>query len=290
MYPNSNAELKQRAREAFARNPAVILLASLLAALPGLLQQVMFSRGLVKMKAALLVADITRLTEEQILQYYRFAWPDARIGLVFGLLGILCAFLTVSQWHIALKLLRGEEASARNILDRLPCFGRAILLQLLLILRLAVAALPGIAVLAGALMIPVSAGMTLPVLMIYLGMGLMLVLSVRTALHHALAMCAMADRPELRAREALAASLRLLRRRKGLYLSLMLSFVGWYLVLNIVSLVLPGVLGSTVSMLCSLILSVYMTLSGAAFYEAWRTADAEPVKTADSGDFTATIQ
>ena len=111
MYPNSNAELKQRAREAFARNPAVILLASLLAALPGLLQQVMFSRGLVKMQAALLVADITRLTEEQILQYYRLAWPDARIGLVFGLLGILCAFLTVSQWHIALKLLRGEEAA-----------------------------------------------------------------------------------------------------------------------------------------------------------------------------------
>ena len=292
MYPNPNFELKRRAREAFLRNPAVILLATLLAALPNLLMQVMASRGMAKVQAGLISdgVDITQITEIQLLDYYRLAAPDARIGLVFGVIGILCAFLTVSQWHIALKLLRGEEASARNILDRLPCFGKALLLQLLLILRLAAAMLPGFAVMTGAMLLPQGIGMTVPVLLLYLSLGLILFLSVRTAVHQALAMCALADRPELSAREALRASLRMLRYRKGLYISLMLSFIGWYLILNLVSMMLPGILGSTVSMLFSLVLSVYMTLASAAFYEAYRGADAEPVKTAESEDFTASIR
>ncbi len=200
-----------------------------------------------------------------------------------------CLSLGMYKW--LLNRLQGLEDPVSTVFCRVRLFFRAIGLQLLVILKILLWTLPGIAVMVFILMpafrsadprIQLAAlqqgySMMLPVML------LMIVPGVMAALRYALSEYIMADIPESRILFCIRRSREMMRDRKKNLFFLMMSFLLWYLAELLVSSFLSGVASLVFQMLAGLAISVYMSCSIAAFYlrlkeaeEKQESPDAEP--------------
>ena len=200
-----------------------------------------------------------------------------------------CLALGMYKW--LLNRLQGLEDPVSTVFCRISLFFRAIGLQLLIILKVLLWMLPGIALFVY-LLLPAfqstnpqvqlaalqrSNSMTLPVILLIIVPGTM------AALRHALADYILADKPETRILACIRRSKALMLNQKKNLFFLLASFLLWYLLELIVSSMLAGVLSLVFQMLAGLAISVYMSCSIAAFYLHLKTAeekhespDAEP--------------
>ena len=200
-----------------------------------------------------------------------------------------CLSLGMYKW--LLNRLQGLEDPVSTVFCRVRLFFRAIGLQLLVILKVLLWMLPGIAVLVFILMpafrsadprtqlaaLQQGYSMMLPVML------LMIVPGVMAALRYALSEYIMADIPESRILFCIRRSREMMRDRKKNLFFLMMSFLLWYLAELLVSSFLSGVASLVFQMLAGLAISVYMSCSIAAFYlrlkeaeEKQESPDAEP--------------
>ena len=96
-------------------------------------------------------------------------------------------------------------------------------------------------------------------------------IGVWNMLKYAMAYCFLADDPTMRVRQSIRESVAMMRGRKGGLLSLHVSFIGWMLLqslgVNAVAIMAGPVVGNTLSMLTSLVLSVYMQTAVTVFYK-----------------------
>ena len=183
-----------------------------------------------------------------------------------------CLSLGMYKWLI--NRLRGLDDPVSAVFCRMKLFLKAIGLQLMIILKVLLWMLPGIAVMI-ATMIPLfRAGdtqaqlaalqsgysMTLPIL------HLIAVPGVMAALRSGLSEFIMADAPESRILGCIRHSMELMKDQKKFLFFLMLSFLLWYLLELLISSFLTGVLSLVFQMLAGLALSVYVACSVAAFY------------------------
>ena len=186
---------------------------------------------------------------------------------------------------------RGLEDPVSTVLCRMNQFFRAIGLQLLIILKVLLWMLPGIAV-SVYLLLPVyqsgdvtvqlaalqrSYNMTLPVLLLIAVPGVM------AALRYSLSEYIMADEPQTRILTCIRHSKELMKDQKKNLFFLLTSFLLWYLLELLIASFLSGILSLVFQMFAGLALNVYMACSVAAFYLHLETAeqnhenpDAEP--------------
>ena len=182
--------------------------------------------------------------------------------------------LTLGMYRWLLNRVRGLEDPVSTVLCRMNQFFRAIGLQLLIILKVLLWMLPGIAV-SVYLLLPVyqsgdvtvqlaalqrSYNMTLPVLLLIAVPGVM------AALRYALSEYIMAEKPESRIRFCVSRSKELMKDQKKNLFFLLTSFLLWYLLELVIASFLSGVLSLVFQMLASLVLSVYITCSLCVFY------------------------
>ena len=125
--------------------------------------------------------------------------------------------------------------------------------------------------------------------LVSVGMIAMVVLGVMGYLYYAMAEFILADEPEERVLSCARRSKMLMKGRRGVLMSLWLSFLLWYLLILMVSSMVAGIAGSVIAlvleMLGSLFLSVYMLASEGVFYEALRLAPAPEIPVeSSSGD------
>lgn len=200
-----------------------------------------------------------------------------------------CLALGMYKW--LMDLLRGQEQPVNAVFCRMRLFLKAIGLQLLIILKVLLWALPGLAVMI-VVMIPVLAPGTAQARLdalaatqvtAFLPMLLMIVPGVIAALRYALAEYIMAEKPESKIRFCVSRSKELMKDQKKNLFFLLTSFLLWYLLELLVSSFLTGVLSLVFQMFAGLVLSVYMTCSVSAFYmrlehaaESGESPDAEP--------------
>lgn len=208
---------------------------------------------------------------------------------ILALLVTPCLALGMYKW--LMDLLHGQEQPVSDVFCRMRQFLKAIGLQLLIILKVILWTLPGMAVMI-LLLLPVFRAVTsgarldamaasqavslLPIL-------LMAVPGVMAALRYALAEYVMAEKPESRIRFCVSRSKELMKNQKRNLFILLTSFLLWYLLELLISSMLPGVLSLVFQMLAGLVLSIYMTCSLAVFYlrleyaaESHESPDAEP--------------
>ena len=200
-----------------------------------------------------------------------------------------CLALGMYKW--LLDLLRGTEGPVNTVFSRMRIFLKAIGLQLLIILKVLLWALPGLAVMVY-LLLPVFTStnvltqlsamergynMTLPVLL------LTAVPAVMAALRYAMSEYIMAEDPESKTLFCIRRSKELMLNQKRSLFLLAVSFLLWHLLEILVSSMLPGVLALVFQMLVGLALSVYMSGSFSVFYlrlkglqENHQSPDAEP--------------
>ena len=105
---------------------------------------------------------------------------------------------------------------------------------------------------------------------------LMMILGFRAMFHYWLASIALADEPQRSPNECIRVSYRAMRRRKLELFMLEFSFLGWMLLIALLSGFVAGlfgaVIGSTFEMLGSLLLTIYLQAALVCFYDAYAVA------------------
>ena len=199
--------------------------------------------------------------------------------------------LTLGMYRWLLNRVRGLEDPVSTVLCRMNQFFRAIGLQLLIILKVLLWMLPGIAAMAWVMWPAIQAGskqaqlealqrsqgLTLPALI------LMAVPGAIAALRYALSEYIMAEKPETGILACIRRSKAMMQNQKRNLFLLLFSFLLWYLAELLVASMLTGVLSFLVQMLAGLALNVYMACSVCAFYlrleeaeQKHENPDAEP--------------
>jgi uncharacterized membrane protein len=182
--------------------------------------------------------------------------------------------LTLGMYKWLLDRLQGQTGPVDTVFSRMRQFLKAIGLQLLIILKILLWMLPGLAVMTY-LIWPVfqatdlptqlaavqrSYSMTLPVLL------LTAVPAGMAALRYAMSEYIMAEEPGSKILYCIRHSKELMREQKRSLFLLVVSFLLWYLLEVLISSMLPGVLSLVFQMLAGLAITVYMSCSIAAFY------------------------
>ena len=115
----------------------------------------------------------------------------------------------------------------------------------------------------------------------YFGMMVMMVLGIMGYLYYAQADFILADEPGERVLSCARRSREMMKGRRMVLMTLLLSFVLLFLLISFASAMLEGMVGTVVAlviqMLGGLFLSVYMLATQAVFYEALRLAPAQQV-------------
>ena len=200
-----------------------------------------------------------------------------------------CLALGMYKW--LMDLLHGQEQPVNTVFCRMRLFLKAIGLQLLIILKIILWALPGLAVMIVVMLPVLRAGSSqaqaealaavqslslLPAL-------LMIVPGVIAALRYALSEYIMAEKPESKIRFCVSHSKELMKDQKKNLFFLMTSFLLWYLLELLIASLLTGILSLVFQMLAGLVLSVYIACSVSVFYmrlehaaKTGESPDAEP--------------
>ena len=192
---------------------------------------------------------------------------------ILALLVTPCLTLGMYKW--LMDLLRGQEQPVMSVFSRMRLFLKAIGLQLLVILKILLWMLPGIAVMTAAVIWPLmqagnaqaqlaalqqSQNFTFPILL------LMAVPGVIAALRYALSEYILAVKPETKITACIRRSKELMNGQKKSLFFLAFSFLLWYLLEILVASMLSGVLSLIVQMLAGLAIDVWMAASVSAFY------------------------
>ena len=288
-----SAVLKAKARAVLQQHWQTALLIALIVNLPTLLVQGIsaFTNNDVMYRLETLIIDASRSTEAMN------ALPDAVVTmltetgiLVMLALGLLAWLVTpalsLGMNHWTLDRIRGAEEPVSTVFSRLGIFLKGVGLRLLILLRVLLWMLPGLAVMVLAMALLFRADITsqeailsaanTSVMLIWAGIIAMLVLGVMGYLHYALADLILADEPEEKVISCTRRSRELMTGRRGQLLTLLLSFILWYFLIMFASSFIAGIAGDVIGlllqMLGSLFLSVYMLTTEGVFYEALRSA------------------
>ena len=210
-------------------------------------------------------------------------WTVAALGFLAWL---VTPALSLGMNHWTLDRIRGAEEPVSTVFSRLGIFLKGVGLRLLILLRVLLWMLPGLAVMVLAMALLFRADITsqeailsaanTSVMLIWAGIIAMLVLGVMGYLHYALADLILADEPEEKVISCTRRSRELMTGRRGQLLTLLLSFILWYFLIMFASSFIAGIAGDVIGlllqMLGSLFLSVYMLTTEGVFYEALRSA------------------
>ena len=275
------------------------LLVALIVNLPTMLMQgfSMFTGNDLMDRLSAFVVSASRdgvMTQQALLQEINTIVASTAFWLIRGLeiLALLvtpCLSLGMYKW--LMDLLHGQEQPVNAVFSRMRLFLKAIGLQLLVILKVLLWTLPGLAVMIVVLLPVFRAGTDQAQMdalaatqgLSFLPMLLMAVPGVMAALRYALAEYIMAEKPESKIRFCISHSKELMQNQKKNLFFLMTSFLLWYLLELLVSSFLSGVLSLVFQMFAGLVLSVYITCSVSVFYlrlehaaESGESPDAEP--------------
>ena len=278
---------KAKAREALKGHWQTALLIALIVNLPSLLAQgiTVFTGNdpMDRLQAVMITASrdgtLTQsLLIREITAYLTSSGFWMMVGLNVAAFVITpCLGLGMNKWLMD----RLRKAPVTDVLDgafcRVRLFFKALGLQLLIILKVLLWMLPGIALFAG-LLIPLYTAetadaansvlrtvnaMTLPVILV------MAVPGGIAALRYAMAEYILADEPETKITECVRRSKEQMRELKRMLFMLLVSFLFWYLLQLLAASLLSGmssILALLFQMLTGLALSVYMSGSEASFY------------------------
>lgn len=297
-----SAVFKAKAREALRNHWQTALLIALIVNLPTLLMQGLsaFTNNdlFTRLEQVILNAYVSQDAYNALPDALRAALTESGVLIMTGLsllAWLITPVLALGMNHWTLDRIRGAEEPVSTVFSRLRIFLKSIGLRLLVVLKILLWMLPGIAVFLFSVVPLINAtaenagtAVSIAGWMIWIGMILMLVLGMMGYLYYAMADFILADEPEERVLSCIRRSKAMMKDRRSSLMSLLLSFLLWYLLILIAASFVEAIAGSIISlmlqMLGSLFLSVYMLTSEGVFYEALRKASAQQVSVESSDD------
>ncbi len=280
-----NYEFRFRARKALKNNWQIALLVALIAALPGLISQLVtaltggsFIQRLttqLESNMAILYSDDQLMAEvEKIFTDDGFDWSVVASVVSWLVSPILSLGLTA----YLMDLLRMKAGQVSSAFCRLNVWHKSIGLNIMVALKTFLWALPGMALMIGATVLlamnatfeNVESLLPWVTFLTYAGTAATTIPAVLAMLRYAMATMVLADEPATGIMQCIRRSKEMMNKQKGNYFLLQLSFIGWYLLLILLETFLSGVTGyviaSTVYMVLNLALNVYVSTTCCAFY------------------------
>jgi len=281
-------EFRRRAREAMLPVMSILVVVMLIAMLPSLVSNIVTTvtesdpsimladlyteENLTAMVSddPAVVASVTDQMMAKMSAFFAEKWPFMALTSAITLL--LGPVLGLGFFHTLLKALRREEISYSTVLARLPLFFKAIGLDVMVALRAFLWMLPGwgVSLLGAVIMLYLP---SLGMLVMVAAVVLMFVLMIRAMYRYRLASYVLADAPQTGINAAIRRSKEIMKGRKMELFSLEVSFVGWYLAVNLIQMftlmLLGTVLGMALGMFASFLLQMYVYMATAAFYQEY---------------------
>lgn len=299
----NNFILRLKARQALAGHWQTALVVMLVASLPGWLAQIV----------SLLQGGGLQQQLLYILQYgnpEQLADPQYLLRLAEGQLGsarllsnvlsvlsfLVTPMFTLGLMHFFLELLRGRKDQGWTaVFSRVKTGLKGLGVELLTLLKMLLWAVPGlccmgvISYLAMTLESVSRHGLSWIVTLTLVSYAATIIPAIMAYFRYALSMFFLADHPDWGCRACVKASIASMAHQKLNLLMMQLSFLGWSILITMVSNMALYLLGTVLYQVLylglNLALSVYMNCSLCAFYLVWgagRTDD--PLKVAgDSG-------
>ena len=281
-------EFRRRAREAMLPVMSILVVVMLIAMLPSLVSNIV--TAVTESDPSIMLADlyteenltamvsddpavVASVTDQMMAKMSAFfaeKWPFMALSALVTLL--LGPVLGLGFFHTLLKALRREEISYSTVLARLPLFFKAIGLDVMVALRVFLWMLPGwgVSLLGAVIMLYLP---SLGMLVMIAAVVLMFVLMIRAMYRYRLASYVLADAPQTGINAAIRRSKEIMKGRKMELFSLEVSFVGWYLAVNLIQMftlmLLGTVLGMALGMFASFLLQMYVYMATAAFYQEY---------------------
>lgn len=281
-------EFRRRAREAMLPVMSILVVVMLIAMLPSLVSNIVTTvtesdpsimladlyteENLTAMVSddPAVVASVTDQMMAKMSAFFAEKWPFMALTSAITLL--LSPVLGLGFFHTLLKALRREEISYSTVLARLPLFFKAIGLDVMVALRVFLWMLPGwgVSLLGAVIMLYLP---SLGMLVMVAAVVLMFVLMIRAMYRYRLSSYVLADAPQTGINAAIRRSKEIMKGRKMELFSLEVSFVGWYLAVNLIQMftlmLLGTVLGMALGMFASFLLQMYVYMATAAFYQEY---------------------
>lgn len=188
---------------------------------------------------------------------------------------LLSPVLAIALTRALLNAVRKREVTLADSMAMLRHTPKALLVELWVFLRVYAWMLPGMALMLLSLLLIylLPQLVVVSLLLLFAGMAISLVLGVRAGLHYALAPIVLADDPTLSPNACVRISWEVMRRRKMEFFILQLSFIGWELLIAFAAIMLMSmfgfVIGDALSMMGSLLLSVYISAAQVCFFLAY---------------------
>ncbi len=285
-FPSSYFRLK--AREALKGHWQTALLIALIVNLPQLVAQGLASftgnDPTVRLQNIILTASRDGVLSNALITSQIQAWLQSSGFWISAGLAVAAWLVTpwlslgMNRWLVH-RLRNVPEEPVRSVFRPAALFPKALGLQLLVLLKVFLWMLPGIAAVALAMLPLYRAGNNAAAVnnALRLSQGLMFpavalaaVPGVMAALRYAMAEFILADEPETRVRACVRRSIEQMRDNKKMLFILMVSFLLWYVLQLLVASFLSGfgsgVLSLVFQMLSGLAISVYLSAAMASFY------------------------
>lgn len=268
----TNLELRQRMRGVIKPNLQVLLVIALIAALPGLVASTVSTLMGSDLATYLYERLDTSATAERLLEEMQaFYLERGWIATVMSILQALVSpVLTLGMIYAILTLMRGGTAVVATVFSRLHAVVRSVLLFLLVMVKIMLWMLPGMAL----MILSAFLGETVMLAMMSIGPLLMIIPGIMANYRYAMANFFLADEPETGVLSCVRQSKAVMQNRKLQLFSLELPYMlGSTLVGALISTLLGGVIGATISMMVQLIFTVYLYGARCAFFEAYSRPD-----------------
>lgn len=299
----NNFILRLKARQALAGHWQTALVVMLVASLPSWLAQIvsLLQGGGLQQQ---LLLSLQYATEETLSDPgYLLRLVESQLGasrLLSNALSLLSFLVTpmftLGLMHFFLELLRGQKDQSWTVVfSRAKTGLKALGVELLMLVKMLLWAVPGLCCLLLLLWaIPSGGGISQHglswiITLMIVGYAAMIIPPIIAYFRYALSMFFLADHPDWGCRACVKASIASMAHQKLNLLMMQLSFLGWSILITMVSNMALYLLGTVLYQVLylgmNLALSVYMNCSLCAFYLVWgagRTDD--PLKVAgDSG-------
>lgn len=266
--------LKRQAREAIKQDPYTALMITFLALLPSLLSQT---------ASTIAVLPLSDMRQQWYASFQNTgALPDmTQLAAVMGqkqlillavslLIGLIRPMMELGWIACLMRFLRLDVPKVSDVLCRKKCFFKVIWLTILYDLKILLWMLPGYVAFAVLYVLAVVYNLEFLLILAIVCIAVSVVLGIRAALHYNMAAYVLADCPEKPVLECFRESVRIMRHRKMAYVLMMASFLGWILLLLLVTELVSGisyVVGIMVQLLLSVPLNLYRSTTACAFYE-----------------------
>ena len=259
-----------------------LVVIGLLAMLPGLINEV--TGLLLSDDMAEAISGPLATEEEFLLAVKNFFLDKGWIMLLVAVLELLLTpALMMPLYGSLMDSQRKKEVTFGGAMKYLRLSPKALLLEIWIMIRVQVWMLPGMAAMILGIFIP-GIGEAL----IWVGFLASMVLGIRAGLHYGLASIVFADDTALSPNACVRISWEIMRRRKMELFCLNLSFIGWDLLISFASMMIMGifgtVIGNTVSMMASLLLSIYVSAAQVCFFLAYSGKLSHEAQAADHGE------